>query len=111
MNEVKQTPVNRCFGASCPKNAEQQKKEGIKELLITAAERRRANKEIDYLLQRFHGRKSILDLLPAMKQRDFPLYVIRVAVERVERRRNGLSIEELMELEAFKASLAKPKGS
>lgn len=109
MNKARQVPINRCFGADCPKNTKQQKEEELKELLITAVERRRANKEIDFLLQRFHGRKSILDLLPAMKQRGFPPYVLRVALERVEGKRHGLEIEDVIFLEKFKASLAKPK--
>ncbi len=104
--KIRMIPVNRCFGGQCPQNPEQPKEQRIKEVLITAKERRRANKEIDLLLRQFHHRKSIFDLLPAMKQRHYPLYVIRVAIERVEGRRNELKIEQQMELEAFKASLA-----
>lgn len=127
MNEMRHNPVNRCFSGNCPKKQQgtQQKKvltpipsrttgkageEKIKELLVSAVERRRANREIDCLLRQFHGRRSIFDLLPAMKQRGFPLYVLKVAIERVENRRNALKIEEVAELEAFKASLAEPKG-
>ena len=99
-------PVNRCFGGQCPQNTEQPKEQKIKEVLITAKDRRRANKEIDFLLRQFHSKKSIFDLLPAMKQRGYPLYIIRVALERVEGRRHELRIEQRMELEAFKASLA-----
>ena len=109
MNEVQRFQVNRCFGGHCPQNPDQKREQEINEVLLAATERKRANKEIDFLLQRFHGKKSIFDLLPAMKQRGFPLYIIRVALERVERRRNGLKIEQQMELEAFKASLEKPE--
>jgi len=109
MNEAQRFQVNRCFGGHCPKDSNRQREQKIKEVLLTAVERRRANKEINFLLRQFHGRKSIFDILPAMKQRGYPLYIIRVALERVEGRRNELRIEQQMELEVFKASLEKPE--
>ena len=95
-------PVNRCFGDNC-QDSERQKERKIKEILSAAAERRKANKEIDCLLRRFQGKK-ILDLLPVIKLR-FPGYVLRVAIERVERRKDDLRMHDLVFFEGFKASL------
>ncbi len=112
MKEVQRNPkvpVNWCFGSQQAPNPEQQKEQKIKEVLIAAKDRRRANREIDFLLRQFHGRKSIFDLLPAMKQRGYPLYVIKVALERVERKRDGLSVEQQMELGALQMPRKAPE--
>lgn len=100
-------PVNRCFGGNCPQKPEQGKEQKIKEVLFTASQRRRANREISHLLKTFHGTRKLRELLKAMKQRGYPDYVLKVAIERVEaeRKRDELTFEEIMDFEEFKASL------
>jgi len=71
--------------------------------------RRRAQRELDCLLKQFHGRKSILQLLPAIRLR-CSSDVLTVALERVERRRDALTMEDLVFLENFKSSLQAKKG-
>ena len=106
MNEVeRETVANRCFGGKCP--PDKPKDKIIKKVLTDASRRRRANREIDALLKQFKGRR-IIDLLPAIERR-CSTDVLKVAVERVERRRDELSLEDLMFFEGFKASL-KEKG-
>ena len=85
----------------------EERKEEIKNILPGNKERRRANEEISYLLLQFKGRYSILDCLGLIKRRYSP-YVLEVALERVERKkeRNELSMEEVVEFERFKQSLS-----
>ena len=110
MEKAQEFRVNRCFGGNCPQNPRQKKEQKIKEVLSDAHQRRRANQEISHLLKMFHGRRKLRDLLWAMKQRGYPDYVLAMAIERVEaqRKRNELTVEEVMDLEEFKASLEKP---
>jgi len=121
MSNLYQNDSHRCIRAallSAARKNNASEKEGVKKILIGATDRRRANRAIDSLLNQFHGRRTIFDLLPAMKQKSFPLYVIRVAIERVrkslekkgknekdERRKT----EQLMELDQFEASLTEEK--
>lgn len=108
MNEAQETTrTNRCFGGHCPQNPKQQREQKIKEVLLTATERRRANKEINNLLSRFYG-KSLIKLLPVIKRR-YSRSILNVALERIEGRRHGLEIEDVIFLEEFKASLEKPE--
>lgn len=107
MNKAQRFQVNRCFGSHCSKDSNQQREQKIKEVLLTATERRRANKEIDNLLSRFHG-KSLIKLLPVIKRR-YSRSILNVALERVEGRKHGLEIEDVVFLEEFKASLGKPE--
>ena len=107
MNEVQRFQVNRCFGGHCPKDSNQKREQKIKEVLLTATERRRANKEINNLLLRFHG-KSLIKLLPVIKRR-YSQSILNLALERVEGRRHGLEIEDVIFLEEFKTSLEKPE--
>jgi len=109
MEKAQKNPVNRCFGSNCPQKPQQQRKEQIEDLLKEAAQRKKANKELDFLLRQFHGRKSILQLLPVIKLRCSDV-VLAVALERVERRRNGLAIDDLVFLETFKKSLQNKQG-
>ncbi len=102
MEETRQ--VNRCFGGHCSQNPTQQSQKRVKEMLFTAAEKRRAKKELDYLLLSFHGRKSILQLLPAIKHR-CSRAALALAIERVEVRKDGLKMEDQVYFEGFKASL------
>ena len=80
------------------------KKVQANEILIDDAQRKRANKGIDALLKEHLG-KRIIDLLPLIKLR-YP-NILAVALERVERRRDFLSEDDLVFLEKFKASLVK----
>lgn len=108
MKEAKKPLLaNRCFGGNCPPKKPEDK---IKDVLLDAAKRRRANKEIDNLLRQFKGKKAIVELLPAIKRR-CSRNALRVAIERVERRRDGLSLENLMFFEEFKALLEKEEQS
>jgi len=106
MNEAREAHLtNRCFGTDCSQKINQQREQKVKEVLITAKERRRANKEIDHLLSRFRG-KSLIKLLPVIKLR-YSRSILAVALERVEGKRNGLAIEDAIFLEEFKTSLEK----
>ena len=89
------------------------KEQQIKDVLLTASQRRRANKEISHLLKTFHGTRKLRELLRAMKQRGYPDYVLKIAIERVEaeRKRDELTFEEIMDFEEFKASLDQQKQS
>ncbi|MEK7664996.1 MAG: hypothetical protein AAB361_02555 [Patescibacteria group bacterium] len=103
MKEAKKSLVNR-FG-NYPKNPDQSKEEKVKRILLTVAEKRRANKAIGSLLAEFKGRYSLLQLLPLIKRR-YP-FLLPTAIERVERQknRNELKMEKIIEFEAFKDSL------
>ena len=74
---------------------------------VDVIRRKRANKEISELLIQFKGRYSILDCLQLIRRR-YPDYVLKVAIERIERKkkRDGLSLDELLEFERFKKSLS-----
>ncbi len=105
MKEARQKPTNGYFGGkNCPRNPKQQKEKEIKETFLAVAKRKRANRELNCLLLQFHGRKSIFQLLPVIKLRCSPI-ALTVALERVERRRSELSMEDLVFFETFKASL------
>ena len=106
MNEAQRVQNSKCFDGNRPQNQENQREQKIKEAFLTAKERRTANREIDLLLKRYHG-KRIVQLLPAMKQRKYPLYVIKVAVERAERKHYELGSEDAIFLAQFKADLEK----
>lgn len=120
MKEAKKNPVNRCFG-NCPNNPKkygkpkflpppvQKREEEVKRILLATAERKKANRTIGSLLSQFKGRYSLLQLLPLIK-RLYP-YALAVAIERVEgqRSRHELSMEKVVELEKFKASLKQEK--
>lgn len=93
MKETQTTPVNFSFFPA-PKSDE-----------LTPTQRRQANKGIDGLLKEHRG-KRIIDLLPMIKRR-FPGIILKVALERVERRQDELNIEDAMFLANFKQSLAK----
>ena len=108
--KAQKLPVNRCFGGNCPKNPQKTREEQIKELLMDVNQRRRANREISRLLKQFKGRYSLLKCLELIGRR-YPLYVLKVAIERVEkqRMRDELTMEEIIDFERFKASLDEPK--
>ena len=99
MNEAKRIPVNRCL-----EQPQQPREQQIKEVLVKGKLRKRANNEIDLLLEQFHGRKGIDELLEAIRRR-LPDYVLAVAMERVERRKDKLPPHRRAAFEAFKASL------
>lgn len=105
--EAQKSPASRCFSGNCPKEPRKEREEQIKELLLTAAQRRRANKEIDFLLRRFSG-KRIVDLLPAILRR-CSKDALEVAIERVERRKDDLSRDDVVFFEQFKSSLKDPQ--
>ena len=112
MKEAKQrVQINRCFENKCPEKSDKEKEQQIKDVLLTASQRRRANREISHLLKTFHGTRKLRELLRAMKQRGYPDYVLAVAIERVEaeRKRDELTFEEIMDFEEFKASLDQQK--
>lgn len=102
MKEVQRLPANRCFGGHCPKKPDELRDQKIKEAFLTLAERRKANREIDFLLKQFRG-KRIIDLLPVIKLR-FP-QILAVALERVERRHYEPGSADAIFLANFKASL------
>ena len=106
MHEAKKVQVSQHFGGNCPKNPERQREQKIKEVLTDAVQRKRANKEINVLREQFHYKKSILDLLEVIKRRCSPMALV-VAIERVERRRDVFTMDDLVFFEKFKTSLEK----
>ena len=105
MHKVKGVQVHRGSDGDCPKNPAKKREQEIKEALLTAKERRRANKAIDSLLEQFRG-KRIIDLLLVIRRR-FSKIVLTVALERVERRQDELGDEDAIFLAVFKDSLEK----
>ncbi|OGZ70141.1 MAG: hypothetical protein A2904_02290 [Candidatus Staskawiczbacteria bacterium RIFCSPLOWO2_01_FULL_33_9] len=72
--------------------------------IITAIQRKRANRAIEDLRAQFHHTRTILQLLPAIKKNFSPI-TLAVAMERVERRRGDFTPNDLFLFETFKASL------
>jgi hypothetical protein len=94
--------ASKRFGGIVPQRTNPQKEQKIKEVLSEAQNRKRANKALDHLLEQF-PRKRIIDILPAIKK-NFPS-IVAVALERVERRTDALSPEDLIFLANFKREL------
>lgn len=103
MKNAQKSQVNRCF--PLPPTGQQREEEIKRTLLADAKKRwkRRANEEIEYLIQRH--KKTLLQLLPLIKQRH-PFW-LTTAIEGVEEqgKRNELSMDEIKEFRTFKASL------
>jgi len=76
----------------------------VKEILTEAQRRKRAGKELSNLSLQFHGQKSLLQLLPVIKKQCSKL-ALTLAIERIERKRNELCMEDLFFFEQFKKSL------
>jgi len=106
MNQVQRNSANRCF--SNQQNPQQGKEHKIKEVLSSAVARKRANREIDSLIDMFHHKKSILQLLPAIAARCSKA-ALEVAIVRIEINLHKLSIEDKIYFERFKASLSEKK--
>jgi len=67
--------------------------------------RRDAEKALLNLQKEYHGQKSLLQLLPVIKLRYSRLMLI-VAIERIERNKHVLCVEDRVFFERFKASLS-----
>lgn len=109
MSVVRNIPANRCLnGHSCPETSDQQREAKIKALLVTAGQRKRANRALSALAQerrcRFSGLLQIAENWAASGR--LSPYVFEVLIERIEgqRRRNELSFDEIADLERAKAS-------
>jgi hypothetical protein len=100
MKKANKKTVNRCFGKDSQDPSSERNREKIKEVLSDAAQRKRANRELNNVLQQFKG-KNILDLLPAIARRCSKA-ALRVAIERVERRQNDLNRDDFAFFEKFK---------
>ncbi|MEK7658813.1 MAG: hypothetical protein AAB352_03025 [Patescibacteria group bacterium] len=117
MKEAQQKPVNRCFdGAHCPKDSKQQKEEKIKEAFrVSVGKRKDANRALCLFAERLHC--GLPGLLSAIEQQvrggRLSLYVFEVLIERVEgqRERNGLSYQQIADLENAKIALKQFKES
>lgn len=89
---------------------EKEKEQKIKEILLTAAQRRRANKAIDRLLTlpQFRGR-GIVGILEAMKRQvkkgDLSRYVLTVALDRAKRQKHEVGSKDAIFLAQFEDSL------
>ncbi len=108
MNEAKSVPVNRCFGSHCAKAPEQQRQDKVREILITASQRKMANRAIRTLVNERRCRLSaLLGMVETWvaSKRASP-YVFEVLIERVEsqKRRKELSYDEVVDLERAKSS-------
>jgi hypothetical protein len=101
MNQAQRNPANRCFGGQ---TAAKQREDEVKRLLAEAQERKNAEKQLKNLLLQFRGKKSLLHLLPVIKLR-WPKSVLTLAIERIERKKDALSIDDLVFFENFKAEL------
>jgi len=101
-------PLNRVFDKK-PKaqpSGEQSQEEKIKALAQEAYRRRRAKRELDCVLESFHGKKSLIQLLPALKRR-CSRAAVQIALERIRRRWTHLSVEDQVFVSQFEASLKK----
>ena len=104
MNQAQRNPgVNRCLDGNQPQKTKS-REEQVKELLLESQQKKRAEKELSNLLALFRGRKSLLQLLPVIKLR-YSKSVLTVAIERIERRKDDLSIMDQIFFEGFKNSL------
>lgn len=101
MNQAQRNLANRCFGEQ---TAAKQREDEVKRLLAEAQERKNAEKQLKNLLLQFKGKKSLLHLLPVIKLR-WPKAVLTLAIERIERKKDALSIDDLVFFENFKAEL------
>jgi hypothetical protein len=101
MNQAQRNPANRCFDS---KMAAKQQEDQVKRLLAEAQERKNAEKQLKNLLMQFKGKKSLLHLLPVIKLR-WPKAVLTLAIERIERKKDALPIDDLVFFENFKAEL------
>jgi len=114
MKEATQGPVNRCFGANCPKNPAEEKDEAVKAALKNAAEkkaRKGAEAVVNNLLKMSKG--SLIKLLPVVLrrvvQKEYPRLVLEVLLERIRRNQwDKLSHEDQYLVVQTEASL-KPK--
>jgi len=70
---------------------------------LSPPQRKSANRQIDFLLNEFPG-KRIIDLLPVIRSR-YPETVLSVAIERVERRQDALPIDDQVFFAKFMQSL------
>ncbi len=117
MKETQQKSVNRCFdGVHCPEDQEQQKEKRIEEAFrVSAGKRKDANRTLCLFAERL--RRGLPGLLSAIEQQvrggRLSLYVFEVLVERVEgqRKQNGLSYQEIVDLERAKIALKQLKES
>jgi len=104
MNEAQKRPANRCFSGSVQKPQKPKaKEEQIRNLLLEAKRNEDAERQLSNLLKQFHGKKSLLQLLPVIRLR-FP-HLLSVAIERVENRKDRLKIDDQIFFESFKLSL------
>jgi len=106
MSSVQRSSANRCFTNQT--NFSQGKERKIKEVFSEAIARKRANREIDFLIGMFHHKKTILQLLPAIAARCSKAALV-VAIARIEINLRKLSIEDQAYFERFKASLLEKK--
>jgi hypothetical protein len=101
MNKAQRNPANRCFNNQ---TAAKQQEDEVKRLLAEANERKNAEKQLKNLMLQFKGKKSLLHLLPVIKLR-WPKAVLTLAIERIERKKDALAIDDLVFFENFKAGL------
>jgi len=96
--------INQVFAdkkSSQPKKRE----EKIKELLTEQQRKRRTERELASMLEHFRGKKSLLQLLPVI-QKKCSRDALLLAVERIERKKNDLPIEDRIYFEGFKSTIA-----
>lgn len=110
MKEAQAVPVNRCFKGSgnCPKKSGESREERIKELLLDASQKKRARRTLSALAkERRCGYAGLLKLVETwVATKRMSLYVFEALIQILEeqRKRNALSHEEVLDLEAAKAS-------
>jgi hypothetical protein len=97
-------PVNRCFADNSPPQNPKKREEQIKDLLTEQQRRKRAERELASMLKQFAGKKSLLQLLPAI-QRRCSKDALLLAVERIERKKDDLSIDDRIYFEGFKTTI------
>lgn len=67
---------------------------------------RAAEKEIDYLIEQFHGRYDLVDILPVVARR-YSSTVLDFLLKRIQRKWDELPIEKQIFVTQFKSSLEK----
>ena len=106
----KNRPQNRCIGNNChAENPDKRREEKIKEAFIVSARmRKHSNLELRRLAERH--RCNLAGLLGVVERQvgrgEMSLCVFELLIERLEaqRSRNGLSFQEIADLEKAKAS-------
>ncbi len=86
------------------READRQQKEQLIKDALAQNERKRAEKELHFLSQQFHGRYNLVDLLPVTFRR-CSRAAVDILLERIRRKWNKLSMEQQIYVTNFEVEL------